>query len=77
MDLRTRHGELVHVDVKKLGRIARSGHRVKGSVAGGGHHRRAYNQGWEYVHVCVGKTECGPRSIRSETAAGQVHSHTS
>jgi transposase InsO family protein len=50
---RTRPGELVHVDVKKLGRIARPGHRVTGRVAGGGHHRRAYDQGWEYVHVCV------------------------
>jgi transposase InsO family protein len=48
-----RPGELVHVDVKKLGRIARSGHRVTGRVSGGGHHRRAYHLGWEYVHVCV------------------------
>jgi transposase InsO family protein len=48
-----RPGELVHVDVKKLGRIARSGHRVTGRVSGGGLHRRAYHLGWEYVHVCV------------------------
>src|SRR5207253_5395848 len=50
---KTRPGELVHVDVKKLGRIARPGHRVTGRVAGGGQHRRAYQLGWEYVHVCV------------------------
>jgi transposase InsO family protein len=48
-----RPGELVHVDVKKLGKIARPGHRVTGRVVAGGHHRRAYDLGWEYVHVCV------------------------
>jgi hypothetical protein len=42
-----RPGELVHVDVKKLGRIGRPGHRVTGRVSGGGHHRRAYRLGWE------------------------------
>ena len=46
-------GELVHVDVEKLGRIARPGHRVTGRVSGGGHHRRAFHVGWEYLHVCV------------------------
>lgn len=50
---KTRPGELVHVDVKKLGKIARPGHRVTGRVAAGGQHRRAYHLGWEYVHVCV------------------------
>src|SRR5438552_3683073 len=48
-----RPGELVHVDVKKLGKIARPGHRVTGRVSGAGHHRRAYELGWEFVHVCV------------------------
>ena len=48
-----RPGELVHVDVKKLGKIARPGHRVTGRISGGGHHRRSYDVGWEYVHVCI------------------------
>src|SRR5438445_3221017 len=48
-----RPGELVHVDVKKLGRIGRPGHRVTGRISGGGHHRRAYHLGWEYVHVAI------------------------
>ena len=48
-----RPGELVHIDVKKLGKIARPGHRVTGRVSGAGHHRRGYHVGWEYVHVCV------------------------
>src|SRR6266545_4884788 len=39
---KSRAGELVHVDVKKLGRIARPGHRVTGRVSGGGQHRRAF-----------------------------------
>jgi transposase InsO family protein len=50
---RQRAGELVHIDVKKLGRIARPGHRVTGSRAPKGYHRRSYDQGWDYVHVCV------------------------
>jgi transposase len=50
---RDRPGELIHIDVKKLGRIARPGHRVLGRQSAGGHHRRRYEQGWEYVHVAV------------------------
>jgi transposase InsO family protein len=50
---RQRPGELIHIDVKKLGRIARPGHRVLGRQSAGGHHRRRYEQGWEYVHVAV------------------------
>jgi transposase InsO family protein len=50
---RSRAGELVHVDIKKLGRIARPGHRVTGSRASAGYHRARFEQGWEYVHVCV------------------------
>ncbi len=50
---RSRPGELVHVDVKKLGRIARPGHRVTGSRAAKGYHRRALNLGWEFVHIAI------------------------
>ncbi|MDQ2939837.1 MAG: IS481 family transposase [Actinomycetota bacterium] len=50
---RKRAGELIHIDIKKLGRIARPGHRVTGSRAVEGYHRQAYEQGWEFVHVCV------------------------
>jgi len=42
-------GELVHVDVKKLGRFHRPGHRVRGRGPG----RRTQGAGWEAVHVCV------------------------
>jgi transposase InsO family protein len=44
---RRRPGELVHVDIKPLGRIAGPGHRVTGQ-----HHGRRH-PGWEAVHVCV------------------------
>jgi transposase InsO family protein len=50
---RARPGELIHIDVKKLGRIARPGHRVLGRQSAGGHHRRIYEHGWEFVHVAI------------------------
>ena len=45
---RQRPGELIHVDVKKLGRIGRPGHRVNGD-----RRTRARGVGWEYVHVAI------------------------
>jgi len=53
---RSRPGELVHIDVKKLGRIAGIGHRISGDRASqrGKYQRRLRRQlGWEYVHVAV------------------------
>jgi transposase InsO family protein len=50
---RARPGELIHIDVKKLGRIARPGHRVLGRQSAGGHHQGRYHLGWEFVHVCI------------------------
>ncbi len=47
---RRRAGELLHVDVKKLGRIIRPGHRVTGSRRD---RRDSGKKGWEFVHVCV------------------------
>jgi transposase InsO family protein len=47
---RSRPGELVHVDVKKLGRIDRPGHRVTGDRSD---RRRQGKKGWEYVHIAV------------------------
>jgi transposase InsO family protein len=51
-------GELLHVDVKKLGRIRGAGHRVTGkrtqrrtTYTPDG--RRIGDAGWEFVHVCV------------------------
>jgi len=44
-------GELVHLDVKKLGRFRRPGHRVTGRAASGAHADRGH--GWDRVHVAV------------------------
>jgi hypothetical protein len=41
-------GELVHVDVKRLARIVRVGHRIHGNRS-----VRVHGAGWEYVHVAV------------------------
>jgi transposase InsO family protein len=52
---RARPGELVHVDVKKLGRIVRAGHRITG-IAGkrqAGYHAKKFSAGWEFCHVAI------------------------
>jgi transposase InsO family protein len=43
-----RPGDLVHLDVKKLGRIGRVGHRITGD-----RRARVRGIGWEFVHVAV------------------------
>lgn len=49
--VRERPGELVHVDVKKLGRIPPGGgHRVVGRLIG---RRRQAGRGYDFVHVAV------------------------
>jgi transposase InsO family protein len=56
---RKRPGELIHVDVKKLGRIGRrgAGHRVLGPGCRQSQEKvgpgRLGATGWEFVHVCV------------------------
>lgn len=47
-------GELIHLDIKKLGRFDRVGHRITGD-----RHRQSNQRGngtapgWEHVHVCI------------------------
>jgi transposase InsO family protein len=53
---RQRPGELIHIDVKKLGRIARPGHAVLGGQparASKGYHRQQHSLGWEFVHIAI------------------------
>ncbi len=63
---RARPGELVHVDSKKLARIAQVGHRIHGD-----RRRRVEGAGWEHLHVCVDDatrlayTEVLPREDRA------------
>jgi len=55
---RRQPGELIHIDIKKLGRILRPGHRVTGDRRGQSRHRGGGRQnpraaGWEFVHVAI------------------------
>jgi transposase len=48
---KSRPGELLHIDVKKLGRIGKgAGHRASGNRGKG---QRSRGVGWEFVHICV------------------------
>ena len=54
-------GELIHLDIKKLGRFEAEGHRVTGDRQAG----RSRGAGWEYVHVCIDDA--------SRVAFSQIH----
>jgi hypothetical protein len=41
-------GDMIHLDIKKLGRIDGVGHRITGDRS-----RRRRGAGWEFLHVCV------------------------
>jgi transposase InsO family protein len=47
---REQPGELIHIDIKKLGRFRTPGHRIMGERREEWRNRRA---GWEFVHVCI------------------------
>lgn len=41
-------GELIHLDIKKLGRFSAVGYRITGD-----HSRRTRGVGWDYLHICI------------------------
>src|SRR5690606_23701908 len=43
-------GDMIHIDIKTLGRFERIGHRVTGDRTGQSNSRGV---GWEFVHVCI------------------------
>lgn len=43
-------GDLIHIDIKKLGRFERVGHRITGKRTGNATSRAS---GWEFIHVCI------------------------
>jgi transposase InsO family protein len=47
---RERPGELIHIDIKKLGRFNKVGHRITGDRRGQSNSRGV---GWEFVHVAI------------------------
>jgi len=46
---REKPGELIHIDIKKLGRFERVGHRITGDRRQG----NSRGAGWEYVHISI------------------------
>jgi transposase InsO family protein len=48
---RAEPGELLHLDIKKLGRIERIGHRITGYPGD-----NVNGAGWEYVHIAIDDT---------------------
>ena len=66
-------GDLVHLDIKRLGRFRRPGHRVTGN-------RRLHSPGagWEYVHVAIDDpSRVGFADLRpSETAHSATRAYT-
>jgi transposase InsO family protein len=46
---RSQPGEMIHLDIKKLGRFSVEGHRVTGDRQAG----RSRKAGWDFLHVCV------------------------
>src|SRR2546421_8219158 len=47
---REKPGEMIHIDIKKLGRFDKIGHRITGDRTGQSNSRGV---GWEFVHVCI------------------------
>jgi transposase InsO family protein len=47
---RQRPGEMIHIDIKKLGKFDQIGHRITGDRKG---QSNARGVGWEFVHVCI------------------------
>ena len=47
---RDRPGEMIHIDIKKLGRFNKVGHRITNDRTG---HSNNRGIGWEFVHVCI------------------------
>jgi len=43
-------GDMIHIDIKRLGRFDQPGHRVTGDRTGQSNGRGV---GWEFVHVCI------------------------
>lgn len=64
-------GEMIHLDIKKLGRFERIGHRITGNRQKG----TSRHAGWDFLHVCVDDasrlayTEILPSERKEDTTA--------
>lgn len=62
-------GALVHLDIKKLGRFQRPGHRATGDRQAG----HSAGAGWEYVHVSIDDhSRIATASIHADERAGSA-----
>lgn len=68
---REQPGDMIHVDIKKLGRFNKIGHRITGDRIGQSNSRGV---GWEYVHVCIDDHSriAFSQILADETAASAV-----
>ena len=68
---RERPGEMIHLDIKKLGRFKAAGHRITGDRQLGG----SRHAGWDFLHVCIDDasrlayTEILPSEGQADTTA--------
>ena len=60
-------GELVHLDIKKLGRFRRVGHRIHGD-----HGRRSRGSGVEFLHIAIDDRTAWPKPPSSRTKPPRV-----
>jgi transposase InsO family protein len=68
---RSAPGEMIHLDIKKLGRFETEGHRITGDRRQG----RSRKAGWDFLHVCIDDasrlayTEILPSERKDDTTA--------
>ena len=71
-------GELIHIDIKKLGKFNRVGHRITGDRTGQSNLRaRGEGPGWEYVHVYIDDASriAFSRVMKSERQRGSTEGY--
>ena len=71
-------GDMIHIDIKKLGRFERVGHRITGDRTGQStpRGRAVGGYGWEYVHVAIDDhSRLAFTEIHSDEKAGSAVAH--
>ena len=54
---------MLHIDIKKLGRFNRTGHRITGD-----RQKNSRGIGWEFVHVCIDDASRIATTMRSRNS---------
>ena len=58
---------MIHLDIKKLRRFIRTGHRITGDRTGQSNTRGV---GWEDLHVCIDSAACSRRGSTCKVSKG-------